>query len=232
MKNTPILIATVLGSILLVLGIALAFGGQTGQELAQDEKVVIDQAVLLEGARHSKGASAQEATVTIVEFSDFQCPACRAAQPLLAGLIEDNPEQVRLVYRHLPLDTIHPFARLSAQASEVAAAQDSFWEFHDLLFQEQSTWAQLNSRNAVIDTFGEYFTQLELDNTDFSERINQPEVVAAVASDADLARELRVASTPTFFVNGVQATASELAVLVGSELQAAASATQSAEVEE
>ncbi|MFC1649464.1 DsbA family protein [Patescibacteria group bacterium] len=90
---------------------------------------------------HTKGSP--EAKVILVEYSDFQCPACGAYAAVLSRLSEEIPEDLLIIYRHFPLSNIHTNARAAAIASEAAAQQGKFWEYHDLLFTNQPEWSKL-----------------------------------------------------------------------------------------
>lgn len=194
MKNIPLLIATILGTVVLVAIIAIVFSNSNSQKQA------VDQAVLLEGATHVVGP--ENAKVTIVEFSDFQCPACRAVEPLLAQVRAQYPNDVRFVYRHFPLLQIHPFAELAARASVVAANHDKFWEMHDWLFANQDTWAGAGSQDEAQEIITAAAEQLGLDKMAFTEEIQSDTVKSTVAADMALGTQLGVNSTPTIYVNG------------------------------
>src|SRR5712671_7134279 len=88
------------------------------------------------GARdHTRGS--QSAAISLVEYGDFECPYCRAAEPIVAGLIEALGDQVSVTFRHFPLSQVHPHAGHAAEVAEAAAAQGKFWEMHDTLFARQ-----------------------------------------------------------------------------------------------
>jgi len=122
-----------------------------------------------------------DAQVTILEYSDFQCPGCAGMKPVLDQLQQKYPQEVRIVYRHFPLNS-HDKAPLAAQAAEAAGLQDKFWEMHDLLFNERDRWVNLS-----IDQFEiwlvEKAEQLRLDSEKFKEDLNSPELVK-IARDA------------------------------------------------
>jgi protein-disulfide isomerase len=143
------------------------------------------------GSSPAKGT--EGAKVTIVEFSDFQCPFCRKVGPTLSRLLDDYPENVRIVYKHLPLAN-HQAARPAARAAVAAGRQGKFWEMHDLLFANQQRLDEV--------TFKEHARQLGLDVVRFESDYASPEVAAEVERDARLAGTLGVTSTPSFFVNG------------------------------
>ena len=134
-----------------------------------------------------------DAILEIVEFSDFQCPYCAGALPVLDSLLVRHPEAVRIVYRHYPLP-MHENAERAAIASVEAARQAAFWPYHDLLFAHQD---RLND----VDLVG-YADSLGLDGEAFERALRERTHAAAVAADAALGRGLGVTGTPTFFVNG------------------------------
>ena len=130
-------------------------------------------------------------------------------------MLSTHPE-VRFIYRHYPLDEIHPNARLAAQAAEVANADGKFWQMHDALFEQQTAWAKITDKKELIDTFAGYAEKIEIDKAAFLERIESPEIVAAVQADRSLGESLNVQATPTFFVNGFKTTAPQLLATVES----------------
>lgn len=201
MKNIGLLLFTIVGSLVLVVAIAFFFTGQTSTSSSAIDEPAPQELVLAEG-RLATGSA--QAKVTIVEFSDFQCPACRAVQPLIKQVVAQYPNDVRFVYRHYPLVSIHPYAQLAAQASEVAAEQGKFWEYHDLLFEKQPEWAALSSQGAVEDAFVEYAGQLGIDSTAFRERIAADEIRKKVLADQADSQKLNLSGTPSLFVNNTR----------------------------
>lgn len=135
------------------------------------------------------------APVTIVEFSDFQCPYCQRVLPTLDSIVEAYPEQVRVVFRHLPLDRIHPRARAAAEASACADKQGSFWPYHDRVFA--------NNRALADADLEQYATDVGLDVDAFRQCVSDREFQAVVATDSDDAEQLGLTGTPAFFINGI-----------------------------
>lgn len=136
-----------------------------------------------------------DAPITIVEFSDFQCPYCRAwqqqtYQPLFAAY----PGQIRLVYRDFPLTQIHPNAFPAAEAAQCANEQNAFWSYHDKLF---------SSENLGDDVYKQYAQELGLDMTKFDDCLTTHKYQQYVQDNSDFAVNLGVNSTPTFFINGL-----------------------------
>jgi Na+/H+ antiporter NhaA len=134
-----------------------------------------------------------DAPVTVVEYGDFECPFCGQAEPVVRELLRDFAD-VRYVWRHLPLNDVHPRAQLAAEASEAAAQQGAFWEMHDLLLDHQDALGP-------EDLVG-YAEQLGLDVERFTNDLRELVGAAKVADDVDSADLSGVSGTPTFFVNG------------------------------
>jgi len=140
-----------------------------------------------------------EAQVTIIEYSDFQCPACAAYHPILKQLIEEFNGEARLVYRHLPLKAIHKNTELAARAAEAAGKQDKFWEMHDELFNNQEEWAESGKAENLFLGYAEV---LGLDGEQFVADLNSKEVKNKVNEDYLDAVSSGLNSTPSFFLNG------------------------------
>lgn len=163
----------------------------------------------------------QSNVVEIVEFADFQCPACAAYHPTVKQVLSDNPDTVRYVFKHFPLTFAHPNAEIAAYAAEAAGAQGKFFEMTDLLFTRQQEWSGESNPRAL---FVEYAQELELDGERFGQDLDNEELHAVVSANADEGIEIGVNSTPTFFLNGRKLTnqpnnASAFQDLIDSALQ-------------
>lgn len=213
MKNVPLLLATIFGTLLLIFGVGFLFSKQTASNTTGQ---IVDQAALVGEGRLAKGPAT--APVTIVEFSDLQCPACKATYPLVKQVGEEFGDNVRIVYRHMPLDSIHPNARTAAAASEVAHSYGKFWEMHDILFEKQEEWADISDEPALKEKFAEYAQQLQIDKTEFLTKIEEQSFADLVQADSVAGLQLGVASTPTFYVNGTKTPAPQLKTVVQSIL--------------
>lgn len=135
------------------------------------------------------------APITIVEFSDYQCPFCRRwHEQVYQPLLNAYPGKIRLVYRHLPLTSIHPEAFPAAEASMCAGDQNAFWQFHEKLFSSDSLG------NSI---YVQYAQELGLDMNTFEACVAERKYQEAVQTDMDFAVDLGVRSTPTFFINGL-----------------------------
>lgn len=140
-----------------------------------------------------RGAEPDRAVVEIVEFSDFECPYCAMAAPVVDSLAERFGDRLRIVYRHYPLP-MHAHAERAAQAAVEARRQGAFWEYHDVLFRNQD-------RLTDADLVG-YADSVGLDAGAFRRALREGWHEEAVARDRALGRSLAVTGTPTFFVNG------------------------------
>jgi Na+/H+ antiporter NhaA len=136
----------------------------------------------------------EDALVTLVEYGDFECPYCGQAEGAIRELLASFEDEVRYVWRHLPLNDVHQSAQLAAEASEAAAAQGSFWEMYDILLRHQG---ELRPRDLTA-----YAEELELDADRFLEELRHREYEPRVSEDVTSADESGVSGTPTFFVNG------------------------------
>jgi Na+/H+ antiporter NhaA len=134
------------------------------------------------------------APVTVVEYGDFECPYCGQAEPVVRELLSDFGGEVRYVWRHLPLNDVHPRAQLAAEAAEAASDQGAFWEMHDLLLHNQQA---LNPSDLI-----DYAESLGLDVQRFAFTLREHSAAARVAEDVDSADLSGVSGTPTFFING------------------------------
>ncbi len=154
---------------------------------------LVDLAVPVDPERdHVRGGG--DAPVTLVEYGDFECPFCGRAEPAVRRIVAEFGDDLRYVFRHLPLADVHPNAPLAAEAAEAAGAQGKFWEMHDLLFEHQDALRPM-------DLVG-YAGELGLDVDRFTDELRRHVYAARVADDIDTADQSGVTGTPTFFVNG------------------------------
>ncbi len=134
------------------------------------------------------------APVTLIEYSDFQCPFCSRIFPTLQQVVKEYGNKVRFVYRHFPLTSIHPYAQKAAEASECAAEQGKFWQFHDLVFSNQE---QLNLEQ--LKTWGK---QLGLNTSKYNDCIDSGKYAKRVQTDMQEGEQKGVSGTPATFING------------------------------
>lgn len=152
----------------------------------------------------SHSVAKSPAKVTIVEFGDYQCPACKAAQATIRELIlrftPKKSDQVNIVYRHFPLPQ-HKNALLAAEAAEAAGEQGRFWEMHDKLYETQTQWSGSNN---PLDIFVTYAKDLGLDIEKFKQAVESNKFYSKIEQDKNDGIALGINSTPTFFINGKQ----------------------------
>ncbi len=141
------------------------------------------------------------AKVELVEYSDFQCPACGYYYPWVKQLQQKFGDQIKFAYRYFPLSSLHKNAQISAQAAEAAGQQGKFWEMHDKLFDNQAVWS--DSDNAA-NIFSGYAKDLGLNITKFSADLNSDKTIARVGDDYQSGVAIGINHTPTFFLNGTE----------------------------
>ncbi len=185
---------TIMIFVAVILGVLLGVGALLTQFSASGEKVITD---IAGESRYKMGMG----VVKIVEFSDFQCPACLSVQAPLKDLLTKYEGKVEFVYRYFPLTQIHKNAQISAQAAEAAGMQDKFWQMHDKLFETQRDWEGIADPK---ETFITYAENIGLDKAKFKTDLESQVVKDAIAKDVLAANQNKISGTPTFYVNGVQ----------------------------
>lgn len=191
--ETKVLIGGIVATVLIIVGGAYFMGsrqsGTVGEPVAEIDRLVREDDPAL---------GPPDALVTVVEFGDFQCPACGALHPVLRQIKEANAKgSVRFVYRHFPLPQ-HEFAPLAAEASVAAQQQGKFWEYHDLLFENQSSLER-----ADLERYAE---QLGFNMDEFRKALDGHTYQDAVRQDVSDGTAVGVNSTPTLYINGVRYT--------------------------
>jgi protein-disulfide isomerase len=144
-----------------------------------------------------KGAKTQK--IVLIEYSDFQCPACGAYYPVTKQVVEEFGENIAFVYRHFPLRQIHQNAELAARAAEAAGKQNKFWEMHDMIFENQKEWS---NEKSVKEFFVKYADALDLSKEQFAVDFDSGEIKDKINADYQSGLRFNVNATPTFFLNG------------------------------
>jgi Na+/H+ antiporter NhaA len=163
------------------------------RQIGRTAEDILDLVVEVDPDRdHIRGPDT--APVTLLEYGDFECPYCGQAESVIRELLSAHGDDVRYVWRHLPLNDVHPTAQLAAEASEAAAAQGKFWEMYDTLLSHQDA---LSIRDLV-----RYARELDLDAERFGDELRRREYAQRVSEDVASADESGVSGTPTFFING------------------------------
>lgn len=137
--------------------------------------------------------------VTVEEFGDYQCPPCGSLHPELKKIQREYGERVNFVFHNFPLATIHKNALVAAQAAEAARLQNTFWQMHDLLYENQNAW---KDQDDPRPTFANYARQLGLDSKRFTSDMDGFEVQQIIAADQQKGRSAGVNGTPTIFIEG------------------------------
>lgn len=184
-----VLIAVGLGAIVFGMYGAATQSGKTNG----DGGVLVSPVVVEDRTKGSANAK-----VELVEYSDFECPACKYFYGMVKQLEEEKGDAVRMTYRHFPLEQ-HKYARVAAQAAEAAGLQGKFWEMHDMLFEKQEEWSK--SADIQQSLIG-YATATGLDADRFVADIQKEEVADKIERDRALGMEQKIQGTPTFFLNG------------------------------
>jgi len=136
------------------------------------------------------------AAVTLVQYGDYQCPYTRSSRSVVHQLQREFPDTLRFVFRHFPLEEIHPRARAAAMAAEAAGAQTDFWTMHELLFEHQNHLEELDLQK--------YVTELGLDADRFNRDRGSQDIAGRIDRNLDSGERSGVAGTPTFYVNGIR----------------------------
>ena len=137
-----------------------------------------------------------EAAVTLVEYGDYECPYCGAAYPIVKEVQARMGDRLRFVFRNFPITTSHPHAEQAAESAEAAAAQDRFWEMHDVLYE--------NQRHLEDEDLRTYAEQLGLDVERFGKELAEHAHAARVREDFMSGVRSGVNGTPTFYINGLR----------------------------
>lgn len=150
-----------------------------------------------EGSNHIKGDA--NASVVLVEFGDFQCPACRSYFPIVNQVTQKYGDQIKFQFRNFPLVQIHQNAMVAHRAAEAAGQQGKFWEMYDLLYQRQQSWDSSSNPTAIME---DYAAELGINVDKFKSDFASELVNNIIQADIKAGQAAGVASTPTFILNG------------------------------
>jgi NhaA family Na+:H+ antiporter len=162
-----------------------------------------DPATEVRGAEPPHVRGNANAPVTLEEFGDFECGACGSYHPELKKIETEYGDKLKVIFRELPLVTMHQHALLAAQAAEAAGLQGKFWEMHDKLYDDQVTWTK---KSDLVPVFVDYAKQIGLNPDQFMKDLNGEKVAARIFQDGKRAHSFGLKGTPAFFVNGKEAT--------------------------
>lgn len=139
--------------------------------------------------------------VVLIEYGDFQCPGCGSLYPSLHPLKEKYKDQLTFVFRNFPLTSIHPNALAGATAAEAAGLQGKWWEYHDMLYENQDEWSEADVQKRT-DIFVGYAKDLGLDTVMFKKDLENEKISQKIARDQALGKKIGASSTPTLVLNG------------------------------
>lgn len=188
----------------IMIAVFLVIFGGLGYLIYHSNKVAttpVDKSVLISSTSHSRGNP--DAKVNIVEFGDYECPACGAAYPIVEQVLvqyKGNP-QVNYVFRNFPLPQ-HQFAALAAEAAEAAGAQGNYWGMYNMLYTNQNDWVNSSDPLSIFVT---YAAQLKLDTARFTSEVRASKYADIINQDQQAGLALGINATPTFYINGIQA---------------------------
>lgn len=189
----------------VLIGLGVYFFSKPTNSSQSDSAPISSNILVPEGDYQTSGISngaylpaSPSAKLTVVEFGDYECPACGLYQPLVKKLLTDFAGQVNFVFRNFPLSQ-HANAQISAQAVEAAGLQGKFWEMHDKVYESQKEWADLSDPK---DTFIGYATGLGLDTEKYKTDIESADIKKKIQSDYSDGTLIKLNATPTFYLNG------------------------------
>lgn len=146
---------------------------------------------------NTASSASESAKVTLIEYGDFECPACGVYYPLVKQISEEFGKDLRVVHRFFPLTNVHKNAMISAQAAYAAGLQGKFWEMHNMLYENQSSWSETNPK----DIFISYAKDLELDLDKFKTDLEADSTKQFIKQQEQSAISIGINSTPTFILN-------------------------------
>jgi len=193
----------------LIVGVLIAAVGvgwvllRSSQQSRNQNTPTPDPATEVQGAEPPHVRGNANAQVTLEEFGDFECGACGSYHPELKKIETEYGDKLKVIFRELPLVTMHQHALLAAQAAEAAGLQGKFWEMHDKLYDDQVTWTK---KSDLVPVFVDYAKQIGLNPDQFMKDLNGEKVAARIFQDGKRAHSFGLKGTPAFFVNGKEAT--------------------------
>ena len=188
-----VLIAAIAGGMILL---------RSSRQAANSNAPTPDPALDVKGAEPPHIRGNPNAPVTLEEFGDFQCPSCGAYYPELKKIEGEFGDKLRVIFREYPLLPTHEHALMAAQAAEAAGLQGKFWEMHDKLYENQTTWTPAKD---LVPIFVDYAKQIGIDPDRFMKDLNGEQVAQRIFQDGKRVHALGLEGTPSFFVNGQEA---------------------------
>lgn len=196
-QETKVIAGIGIATVIIIAAGAFFMGGSTSPEKPVppvDSKILVHQ--------DSHKATSPGAKVTLVEFGDYQCPACGASYPIVTQILQDYKGKVDFVFRNYPLP-IHPNAQIAAEAAEAAGAQGKYFEMYETLYSNQQEWS---ASKKPIDIFMKYAKNVGLNTEKFKSEVESKKYQDQIKKDTADGDLVGVNATPTFFINGVKQT--------------------------
>lgn len=191
-QEVKIIFGISLATVVILMG-GVFFLNKSGQSKA--DSILIDSSILTRNKNHK--ITSDTAKITIVEFADFQCPACARTYPVIKQILEEYKGKVTFINRHFPLPQ-HKNAILAAKAAEAAGGQGKFWEMHNKLYENQTQWSESNN---PLEIFMTYAKELELDTEKFKQAVESNTYDSVIQEDKNDGVRLGVNFTPTLFIS-------------------------------
>lgn len=173
----------------IAIFLGVVFFAKQGDDKSSNSSVTASEHVQGEGT----------SGVILVEYGDFQCPACGAYYPIVKQVKEKYGDQIKFQFRNFPIVSIHPNAMSAHRAAEAAAMQGKFWEMHDLLYESQDSWVESKNPAAIFKAYAE---QIGLDVDKYSQDLVKSEVASIIQKDIQAGTDLQVKATPGFVLDG------------------------------
>ena len=193
-------------AIIAIVLLVAAVGGmillRSSRQARNSNASTPDPALDVKGAEPPHIRGNPNAPVTLEEFGDFQCPSCGTYYPELKKIEAEFGDKLRVIFREYPLLPMHEHALMAAQAAEAAGLQGKFWEMHDKLYENQTTWTPAKD---LVPIFVDYAKQIGVDPDRFMKDLNGEQVAQRIFQDGKRVHALGLQGTPTFFINGKEA---------------------------
>lgn len=185
--------------VLIIAGLIVAGIYSSGSSGTASTTFVATTAPGIAASDHTIGNP--NARVTLVEYGDFECPACSAYFPIVQQIIANYSSTILFVFRNFPLYQVHPNAGISAQAAEAAGLQGKYWEMNDILYQKQNDWVAATPDQVVSQYFDVYAKSLGLNINKFNQDISSGAVLKKIQNDVAGGTSAQIDHTPTFFLD-------------------------------
>ncbi|MCJ7805747.1 DsbA family protein [Patescibacteria group bacterium] len=198
-KETKTLLAIGAATLIILFG-GIFLMSRSNKSSSNTSQVPANSQLLVRSDSYKTATDSASAKVTVVEFGDFECPACQEAHPVTKQMLKDYDGKVNFVFRNFPLPQ-HTKAQISSEAAEAAGAQDKYWEMYDKIYENPGEWENSES---PLDVFSGYAKDIGLDVTKFENDVKANKFSNKIQQDMADGIALGINSTPTFYINGQQ----------------------------